>query len=89
MGLDLSLRPCTYSEAVSLLIVWLGGLTSSPEVSQLSFWYELLLSGVDERVGSLVTVLLTTLPDQVACGTNLPAVIFLLLNVDYLSLIPF
>lgn len=36
-----------------------------------------------------MTILLTALADQIFCGTNLPVLIILLLNVDYLSSIPF
>ena len=36
-----------------------------------------------------MTLLLTALADQIPCGTNLPVVIFLLLNVDFLSLTAF
>lgn len=52
-------------------------------------WHEFSLDGVDKRIHSLMTLSLTALADQIPCGTNLPIVIFPLLNVDDLSLIPF
>lgn len=36
-----------------------------------------------------MTLLLTALADHIPCGTNLPVVVSLLLNVYYLSLVPF
>lgn len=79
----------SYSKTVSSLPAWLGGLVSRSEVLGPSSWHEFCLGGADKRIHSLMTLLLTALADQIPCGTNLPVVIFLLLNVDYLSLIAF